>query len=849
MKKTNYKKNKWFVQVAFSFALFTCLLQGVSAQVTIKTHQTTLGKVIKQIQAQQHYQFFYDDTLAKLPIVDLDVKNESLEKVLNKILKGKNITYTIEDKVVYLKKQVSKLPKKQPTNKKNKITGKVNDENNQPMIGVTVTVKGTTQRSVTDIEGNYTIVTSEHHPVLVFDYLGYKSKEVKVGSRGVVSTSMEVDAKSIDEIVVTALGIKREKKMLGYAVQDIKSDALNTTGDPSITSALDGKVAGLQMNTSSTGIGGSTKITIRGNSSLTDNNQPLWIVDGVPFTDEQNSEASAYGGYDRGGTALDINPEDIESISVLKGPNAAALYGARAGNGVILVTTKKGVHKDGLGITYSGSYTWSEVSQTIDMQKQYGQGLQGHPIYITNDKGEKALSGELSFGSLLDGHKEPSWLYQSIPYRYDGDKLRDYFKTGFSQFHTIAVGNATEKSHYRLSAGFNGNDGLFKNETLNKLNIDLNTGTVINKYLSLDGKISLSRLKAENRPMTGLNGEVAQLLLIPGNVRLTDLQQYTTNTHLHQSWFGPNQQYSNPYYVRHQYQNEDERWRAFGYYAANMCFTNWLKLNAKYAFDYYRTRIQTSNLSLADQAISTKKQHWSEMLTTDNMQKGEVNHFEHNISLLLLGDTYLSKVFRLGYTLGSNVMYQQHEILNVGVENMLDKDNWLFNSAERLTTANNNGFSKAMYSVFGSLQLAYNEYLALDLTARNDWSSTLPSSHRSFFYPSASISYVFSDFMKSIKKPLPLWITFAKIRFSAAQVGKDPMPYHLYNVRKFAFQNGKRIPVAQTIKMNSNLKPEIKKSIEAGVDMKFFSNRLGFDFTYYYSTTKNQAMLVDASSP
>ena len=376
---------------------------------------------------------------------------------------------------------------------------------------------------------------------------------------------MQPDQQSIDEVVVTALGIKREKKMLGYSVQDIKADALNTTGDPSVTGSLDGKVAGLQMNTASTGLGGSTKITIRGNSSLTDNNQPLWIVDGVPFTDDQTSEASAYGGYDRGGTSFDINPEDIESISVLKGPNAAALYGSRAGNGVILVTTKRGSHKQGFGVSYSGNFTWSQAAETLKMQKLYGQGSQGQLLFNKDEEGNPTtMTGELAFGPRFDGSMQTNWLGEKAPYSYTGDRLKDYFRTGFSQFHTVAVGSATDKSHFRLSVGFNANDGLFKDESLDKLNVDLNAGTTVNKWLSLDGKISVSHTKAENRPYTGLNGEVAQLLLMPGNVSLKDLEaNYTSPNQLHRNWFGPDQHYSNPYYVRHRFQNSDERWRAF----------------------------------------------------------------------------------------------------------------------------------------------------------------------------------------------------------------------------------------------------------------------------------------------
>lgn len=765
--------------VALMFAVVP--MQGAFAQVTLNTPNTTLGVVIKKIQAQSKFKFFYDDDLADMQVKAIDVKNATLEKVLTQLLKDKGVTFKVDDKVVYLKRKEQPQSPKKHSGEKKKITGRILDENGEPLIGASVTIKGTTDRAVTDMDGNYTVMTDVENPVAQFTYLGYKPQEVAADKSGVVNAKMVLDSQSIDEVVVTALGIKREKKMLGYSVQDIKSDALNTTGDPSVTGALEGKVAGLQMNTASTGLGGSTKITIRGNSSLTDNNQPLWIVDGVPFTDDQTSDASAYGGYDRGGTSFDINPEDIESISVLKGPNAAALYGSRAGNGVILVTTKKGSHKQGFGVTYNGNFTWSQAAETIKMQKKYGQGSNGKINYLYDEDGNKtAITGELSFGPALDGHLEPSWLGEQIPYKYYGDKLKDYFNTGFSQFHTVALGNTTEKSHFRVSVGFNGNNGLFKDETLDKLTTDLNAGTVINDYLSFDGKISLSHMKAENRPYTGLNGEVAQLLLIPGNVRLSDLaNNYTSSDRLHQNWFGPDQQYSNPYYVRHRYQNSDERWRAFGYYSANLNLTDWLKFNAKYSFDYYRTRIQTSDLGLGDQAISTPDQSWEEMLTNDNMQRGEENHFEQNIQFLLMGDNQLTPKLRLGYTVGANIMYLNYEILNVGVENMLDKDNWIFNTGYRLVSANNDGHERAMYSVFGSAQLAYDEYLSLDLTARNDWSSTLPAKNNSFFYPSASVSYVFSDFMRSINKPLPSWVTFAKLRVSAAQVGKGSFTIQL----------------------------------------------------------------------
>ena len=851
MKSNKHLLKETMLKAAFGALIAMAPIGESKAQVTLKTPNTTLEVVIKKIQKQMNLRFFYDDSLAKVMVNNIDVKDEKVQNVLNQLLKGKGISFKVEDNVVYLRKENAPVAKEKATDSKRKITGKVLDEAQQPMIGVTVAVKGSTTRAVTDIDGNYQLQTSEPAPVLQFSYLGYKTKEVKASGKDAITTTMDVDSKALDEVVVTALGIKRDKKMLGYSVQDIKSDALNTTGDPSVVGALSGKVAGLQMNTASTGLGGSTKITIRGNSSLTDNNQPLWIVDGVPFSDNNTSNASAYGGYDRGGTSLDINPDDIESISVLKGPNAAALYGSRAGNGVILVTTKKGANKSGFGVSYNGNFTWSSVSQAIKMQNRFGQGSNGAVNYKRNASGDiEGLNGELSFGPELDGHEEYNWYGTKSPYQYTGDKLRDYFKTGFSQFHTVALGNNSEKGHYRLSIGYNDNKGLFKNETLDKLSIDLNAGTVVNKYLSLDGKISLSHMKACNRPLLGLNGEVAQLLLIPGNVSLRSLEEnQSSETQIHRNWFGPNQHYSNPYYVRHRYKNSDERWRAFGYYGANINLLDNLKLNAKYSFDYYRTRLQTSDLSLADQAITTGTSTWQEKITTDGMQRGEENHFEHNIQMLLLGNNQLTPKLRVDYSLGGNVMYQKYELFQGGVQNMLNKDVWVYNTGGKLVSGGDNGFNRAMYSVFASAQLAYSEYLSLDLTARNDWSSTLPKGQNSFFYPSASISFMFSDFMKSIDKPLPYWVTFAKIRTSLAQVGKDPSPYNLYNTRKFEFESGIRKPVVNTIKMNDMLKPEIKTSYELGLDMKFLNNRLGFDFTYYYSVTRNQSMLVDAAAP
>lgn len=534
--------------------------QWVSAQFNLSLSNPSLGSVIKEIQAQSDYQFFYDDKLASVQLESLNVTDSSLQEVLSKALSGKNISYKIDDKVVYLSMDNSTVKKSPAQNAAKKtITGRIVDATGEPLIGVTIMEKGTTNGSITDYDGNYSL-SVPGNAVLQFSYIGYKSVEMKVEGKEVIDLTMHEDTEVLDEVVVTALGIKREKKMLGYAVQELKSDELNKTGDPSVTSALQGKVAGLSMNTSSTGLGGSTKITIRGNSSLSDNNQPLWIVDGVPFSDNSTSDASFYGGVDRGGASLDINPDDIESISVLKGPNAAALYGSRAGNGVILVTTKKGSKKDGFGIRYTGNFTWSSVAETLEQQERYGQGqigANGGASYT------KETSG--SWGPVLDGSPFEAWNGETYAYSKYGNKLKDYFDTGFSQNHNVSISNGTETSHFRASFGASDNKGVFPNEKLNRINIDLNAGTELNKWMSIDGKISLSRTKAEDRPEYGTYGAINQLMGIPHNVRLDDLKQYSTEDAVHVNWYGPSAEIRNPYYVLHQRHNSDERWRAFVY--------------------------------------------------------------------------------------------------------------------------------------------------------------------------------------------------------------------------------------------------------------------------------------------
>lgn len=705
------------------------------------------------------------------------------------------------------------------------VRGTVTDEAGEPLIGVNVVERGTGKGTITDLDGNYVLQVSGDDAVLEFTYVGYTTITTRVGGRPEVNVTMGEDTQSLDEVVVTALGIKREKKMLGYAVQDVKGDKLNMTGDPSVTSALAGKVAGLQMSTASTGLSGSTKITLRGNSSLTDNNQPLWVVDGVPFSDNSDSGASLFGGIDRGGSAIDINPDDIESISVLKGPNAAALYGSRAGNGVILITTKKGVKDKGFGVTYSGNFTWTQVASSLDQQTTYGQGRNGQYDANTFE----------AFGGVMDGHEVPSWLPGGGTYAYKdyGDKFKEYFNTGFAQTHNVAIGKTNENSHFRTSLGYMDSEGLFDGETLNKINLDLKGGMKMNKWLSMDAKVSLSRTKAENRPQFGKGGEVYQLLYIPRSVPLSMLQTYRSDDTRHIYYVSPQPQRLNPYYINYQYSNMDERWRAFGYYTVRLDFTPWLYATGKYSFDYYHTGIEEMN-----------RTNGIDDPTKNSYTTIEDNYYEHNIEGMIMGHNTIAEKYRIGYSLGGNIMYQRTGSLTGYSENMANPEVWYHNSALGVNKAEQDKTERMTRSVFGTLSFAYDEWVSLDLTARNDWSSTLPEKNNSYFYPSANLSWVFSDMFKSFDLNVPRWLTFGKLRVSAAQVGKDTDPYVLYNYRTYTQGlNGPTVTYPR-IKANPDLKPEISSAYEVGLDMKFLDNRLGFDFTWYRSMTKNQIMTI-----
>lgn len=712
------------------------------------------------------------------------------------------------------------------------LEGTVVDANGQPLPFVSVTVKGTQVGTVTNTDGKFKI-TADKKTALVFSFVGYTSKVVPISDKTEFRVTLQESSVALGDVVVTALGIKRDKKSLGYAVQDVKSDELTKAGSSDVTSALQGKVAGLSISESGTGTGGSAKIVIRGNSSLADNNEPLWVVDGVPYDNSTTNGNYQWGGYDRAGGAFDLNPEDIESVSVLKGASAAALYGSRAGNGVILVTTKKGGKNKNLGITYTYKMSISPIAYSLDLQNTYGQG----------DYGVYNASSTDSWGAKMQGQSVPAWWdkTQTATYSAQNNLMKNFYQTGSTQSHHVSLSGGNETSSFRASLGNDYMKGNIPGQSVQKTDFDIVSKHTVNKYLDIDTKASYVNTVGDNRPLLGYYSTMFYLYTMPRSIQLSDLSAHRFNasdlaqgTYSEQNWTPtPNANFRNPYFLLSQEDNQDVKNHFFGYAQATVKFTDDLKLKIKQGVDYSGTQY-TYKYNYDDDVEAT----WPEMTMTKE------SYEELNTEFLL---TYNKKIndFSLGLSAGGNKMYTKTEDL-YGSSGQFAVVGASYLSLGTAQTCSNSIYEKEVNSLYGFMNLGYKDYLYLDVTARNDWSSTLPAANRSYFYPSFSLSGLITEALNTygISYPKDI-ITYGKVRASWAQVGKDTDPYQLqqsYSTSIGGF--GYLYAYEPTTLSNINLKPEIATSYELGTEWKFFKNRVGFDFTYYNTVTKNQVLPI-----
>jgi TonB-linked SusC/RagA family outer membrane protein len=736
------------------------------------------------------------------------------------------------------------------------ISGQVTDkESGEGLPGVSVVLKGTNTGTTTDLEGQYKLPLPDNSGTLVFSYIGYATQELPIGNQTTINMALPADVKALSEVVVTALGVKREERSLGYAVQEIQTKGIDQAKETNIVNAMTGKIAGVQITNASGNIGGSSRVTIRGVNSISGNNQPLFVVDGTPIDNSNyNSEDQQRGGTGRdyGNAAQDINPDDIASISVLKGPSAAALYGSRAGNGVILITTKSGEAGKGIGVTLNSSATWSTVATLPEFQNEYGGGFKltfdeynGQPIANTNANN--------SWGPRLEGQLVRQWysMYPGEPYYNQltpwvghPDNLKDFFETGLNLSNNVSVAGGTEKSRFRLSYTNLDQKGMMPNSKLDRNTVSLNADTKLTDKFTAAIQANYIRTNGFGRPATGdwNPGSAVNVLTYwytwtQRQIDVATLRNYQSERYRHMTWNvrGPEtynlQSYNNnPYFTLYEEWNNDTRDRVFGNVSLSYAINKDLKITGWARTDYYTDRREDRS-SLGGYV--------------PNQYSEDVIQFqENNFELLAQYQKELGPDLSLNVNLGTNrresSLHRNYGFTQGGlsVPNFFN----LNASVDRPILVDTN-HERAQTGIYGSFNLGYRNILYLDGSLRNDWSSTLPADNDSYLYPALSTSLVFTDLL-----PPSNILSFGKLRAGWAQVGNDTDPYRTSLI--YSSQPSYGSTPAYTVPNvlnNPLLKPERTSSYETGLDLRFFKRRLALDVTYYNNITTDQIIPLSIS--
>ncbi|HPM32182.1 MAG TPA: SusC/RagA family TonB-linked outer membrane protein, partial [Chryseolinea sp.] len=727
------------------------------------------------------------------------------------------------------------------------VSGKVTStEDGSGLPGVNVVVKGTTNGTVTDLDGNYTLSVSSTGQYLVFTFIGLKSEEVEIGGRSTVDISLALDVTQLSEVVVTAFGVEQQKKALGYSVQEVKGDQFTQARDQNIVSSLSGKIAGAQITTTSGGVGSSSRIVLRGASSLTGNNQPLFVVDGIPISNRATGNSGSGGGTDFGNGAADINPDDVETVTVLS-PNAAALYGSRASNGVILITTKSGKGTKGLGVSVNISTQFDNPMRLPDFQNSYGQGASDTFFqYVDGSNGDEGV--DESWGMPLDiGLEAVQWNsnQQAAPWVSQPDNLKDYLETGVLATQNVALSGGSDKGHFRLSFTNLSQTGTLPNTDLKRKTVSISSGLNLTKKLSADFSANYVNGHSDNRPVTGYTGQnpIQQFIWSGRNVDFAALKDYqnlplaTTGLGAGYSPINWNDRFqNNPYWAADNNINGNQRDRIYGNIKANYKVTDWLSFFVRTGLDYYtegQTRIRAKGI---------------ESTTEGNgfFQEYTETRMESNTDFLITARKELGTDVVVSISGGGNRRDERFTQL-IGTAPQLELPG-VYNlsnvkSGVALTVTNFSS-QKRVNSFYGTASFAYKNYLFVDFNGRNDWSSTLPDGENSYFYPGVSASATLSDIFNIQSSTL----SYLKIRGAWAQVGSDTDPYRLQQTFQFRSPWGTVLsPNENNSLLNPQLKPEQTTSTEIGVESSFWSGRLNAAITVYNKTTNDQIIPVQIS--
>lgn len=707
------------------------------------------------------------------------------------------------------------------------VTGTITDAmDGTALPGVNVVIKGTTIGVSSDFDGKYSIDVKSSDAVLQFSYLGYATKEVAVNGKTVIDVALDQSAESLNEVVVTALGITREKKSLGYSVSEIDGSSVSLAKESNVVNSLSGKVAGVVITQSASGPAGGTRVVIRGNNSITGNNQPLYVVDGVPIDNSgigsaNGSNGSEYNRSDLGTGISDINSDDIESMSVLKGPNAAALYGSRASNGVILITTKKGSSQSGLGISLSTNISFQNPLFLPEYQNEYGAGKDG---IFGADLNE--VKGNGSWGPKFDGSQQLYYNGENRPYVAQPDNVENFFETGSNIVNTLAISKSTENSSLRFSYSNSAIQSILPNSDVDRNNFNLRGFSKITDKFSLDAKVTYFLQDAKNRASQGTEGIMAYVYGLNRNIDINDLKTYQ-NLDNGYGVISATNSGGNPYWILNQDKNEDSRKRFSGFAKAQYDFSDAFK-----AF----VRVGTDVVSHDTESYSAVGHHF--------YPAGRINYTasdrsETNYDLLLMYNKDINEDFNLAVNAGANALHSTVRSSRIAGSDFKIPGKYFIGNTDplKLSVGQSDLIEKKVNSVYGSASLAYKGMAYLDVTGRNDWSSALSSENRSYFYKSASLSMLLDrmfDFQGSK-------INLAKLRLSYANVGNDTDPQQIINLFNVASNGylGNTTVSRPNIKFSESLRPEDVTSTELGFEIKALGNRLFADFTYYSITSKD----------
>lgn len=743
-------------------------------------------------------------------------QNAQVGDVLTYLLKGTGITYKEVYNSLILFKSSAQV----------RVSGRVTDENGDVLPGVSIRVKDSSTGSVTNASGEYQITVSDPGTVLQFAYIGFNTQEIRVGKQTSLNVRMIANSSSLSEVVVTALNIKRDVRALSYSQQGVDVNAINEAKSPNFISGLSGKVSGVQIvppvfNT------GSARIVIRGNSSITGNNQPLFVVDGVPIDNTSGDE----GSLDYGNNAADINTEDVENIQVLKGPNASALYGSRAANGVVLITTKKGSGK--FKVSLNSSLMFQELTEFPEYQNTYGVGTSS---YIDNTNTiPQAVKNYRSWGSPMLGQPYVAINGEVKPYLPQPNNVKDFYSTAALLTNALAVEGGNEHNSYRLSyTNYSGTSVVENFNKNNKHSLNFRMLNTPAKWLKFDTKVNFIHDIVNNRQYSNSNGRNPTNLYthMARSTDLDELMPYKDEETGKE--IGTHRNFSNPYWAINENPNRDVKDRLLASFNPEINLTPWIKFNARLGADmYWWEGYEFNNIG---SVIASNPDGFMRTFNSKQMNYNLEGFFTVNRKF---------NDFSFVGLLGANSFGSTFERRESRINSLLQPGLINLSNAKEYPTVSQTIRRKRINSIYSSVSLGYRNYAFVDITARNDWSSTLPSKNNAYFYPSIGTSLVLSDIF-NIKSDV---LSFAKLRASYAMVGNDTDPYRLESTYSFdGFFDGATRASLNTTMNNPDLKPEKTSSYEWGVDLKLLKNRISIDVTQYSAATTNQIITAQLPS-